>query len=87
VNDGDQDFFELPGTVLHLDGDPDYLDFCLSAYKQLGVTAAGVEVPEEQQPERVVDLIRKHSPDTLSTNRARCPPEGSPWYSRSGKLS
>ncbi len=65
VNDVDQDFFELPGTVLHLDGDPDYLDFCLSAYKQLGVTAAGVEVPEEQQPERVVDLIRKHSPDIL----------------------
>jgi spore coat assembly protein len=64
-NDGNYDFFELPGTVLHLDGDPDYLDFCLSAYKQLGVTAAGVEAPEEQQPRLVVDLIRKHAPDIL----------------------
>ncbi|NMA54390.1 MAG: sporulation peptidase YabG [Firmicutes bacterium] len=65
VNDGGCDFFELPGTVLHLDGDPDYLGFCLSAYKQLGVTAAGVEVPEERQPRLVTDLIRKHTPDIL----------------------
>lgn len=65
VNDGDQDFFEVPGKVLHLDGDPDYLDFCLSAYKQLGVMAEGIKVPEEQQPERVVDLIQKHAPDIL----------------------
>ncbi|MGI6129027.1 MAG: sporulation peptidase YabG [bacterium] len=65
VNDGDPGFFELPGTVLHLDGDSDYLDFCLSAYKQLGVTAHGVKVSEEEQPKQVADLIRKYSPDIL----------------------
>ncbi len=65
VNDGDRDFFELPGKVLHLDGDPDYLEFCLSAYKQLGVIAEGVKVPEEKQSEQVGELIRRHSPDIL----------------------
>ncbi|MDK2784450.1 MAG: spore coat assemly protein [Bacillota bacterium] len=64
-NGGEESFFELPGKVLHLDGDPDYLDFCLSAYKQLGVTAAGKEVPEEEQPKHVAELIREHSPDIL----------------------
>lgn len=64
-NDGTQDFFELPGKVLHLDGDADYLEFCLSAYKQLGVSAVGVQVPEEKQPERVVELLWEHSPDIL----------------------
>lgn len=65
ANGGEENFFELPGKVLHLDGDPDYLDFCLSAYKQLGVTAAGKEVPEEEQPKLVAELIREHSPDIL----------------------
>ncbi|MDI3538291.1 MAG: spore coat assemly protein [Bacillota bacterium] len=64
-NGGEENFFELPGKVLHLDGDPDYLDFCLSAYKQLGVIAAGKEVPEEEQPKHVAELIREHSPDIL----------------------
>ena len=64
-DDGGPGFFELPGTVLHLDGDPDYLEFCLSAYKQLGVTAYGIKVPEEQQPNQVIELIRKYSPDIL----------------------
>ncbi|NLY49859.1 MAG: sporulation peptidase YabG [Firmicutes bacterium] len=64
-NDGTQDFFELPGTVLHLDGDPDYLEFCLNAYKQLGMTAVGINVSEQEQPKYVADLIREHSPDIL----------------------
>ena len=50
--------------MLHLDGD-DYLEFCLSAYKQLGVIAEGVKVPEEKQSEQVGELIRGHSPDIL----------------------
>ena len=28
------EYFYLPGRILHIDGDPDYLDKCMSFYKQ-----------------------------------------------------
>lgn len=58
-------FLELPGKVLHLDGDQDYLKECLDYYRQLKVPCVGAHVPEEEQPERVVELIEMHSPDIL----------------------
>ena len=36
---------KIPGKVLHLDGDKDYLENCLSEYRKLGLTAVGQYVP------------------------------------------
>ncbi len=55
----------LPGRVLHLDGDGDYLKNCLRYYEQLGVPTVGEHVPEESQPEKVVALLKAHLPDIL----------------------
>lgn len=57
--------FDIPGTVLHIDGDGDYLDLCMSTYKQLSIPADGYNVPEEEQPAIVEDLLKKHAPDML----------------------
>lgn len=57
--------FEIPGTVLHIDGDKEYLDLCLSTYKQLNIRASGFYVPENEQPERVKDLLLEYTPDIL----------------------
>ena len=38
----------LFGRVLHIDGDKELLDKCLSLYKDLGVSAIGVCLKEEQ---------------------------------------
>lgn len=57
--------FEIPGTVLHLDGDKEYLDLCLSTYKQLNIRASGFYVPECEQPERVKDYLLEYTPDIL----------------------
>ncbi|WP_027717148.1 sporulation peptidase YabG [Desulfovirgula thermocuniculi] len=57
--------FDVPGSVLHLDGDGDYLELCLTTYRQLGIPAHGYQVDEERQPEVVVDLLKKHRPDIL----------------------
>jgi len=57
--------FELPGTVLHLDGDREYLDLCLSTYRQLNIRASGFYVPECEQPERVKELLLEYTPDIL----------------------
>jgi len=59
------DGFDLPGTVLHIDGDSDYLELCLTTYKQLNIPANGYCVNEEQQPQVVGNLLAKHIPDLL----------------------
>lgn len=56
---------KMPGRVLHLDGDGDYLKNCLRYYQELGVPVVGEHVPEEAQPDKVVPLIRTHLPDIL----------------------
>ena len=57
--------FDVPGRVLHLDGDRDYLDLCNTTYRQLGVPVNGYYVPEAEQPSRVAELLRAHNPDIL----------------------
>ncbi|NLP17541.1 MAG: sporulation peptidase YabG [Firmicutes bacterium] len=58
-------FFEVPGSVLHLDGDEEYLEICLSTYKQLDVKAYGLCLPEAEMPHRVRELLEEYQPDIL----------------------
>jgi spore coat assembly protein len=57
--------FDVPGTVLHIDGDGDYLDLCLTTYRQLGIPAYGYRLAEEKQVKNVGDLLSGHRPDIL----------------------
>ncbi|MBM7855182.1 spore coat assembly protein [Desulfohalotomaculum tongense] len=57
--------FDKPGTVLHLDGDEDYLNLCLTTYRQMGVPAHGYHVAEERQPRVVAQYLEEHRPDIL----------------------
>lgn len=61
----ENDFFEVPGKVLHLDADEEYLEKCLGSYKQLGIPAFGFAILEEEQPKRVVELVKEYRPDIL----------------------
>jgi spore coat assembly protein len=58
-------FFEIPGCVLHLDGDEEYLEICLNTYKQLDIKATGFCIPEGEIHLRVRDLLEEHQPDIL----------------------
>lgn len=58
-------YFEIPGTVLHLDGDAEYLQKCLDAYRQLNLNANGFAIPEREQPRQVAKYLRKYTPDIL----------------------
>ncbi|MDW7652003.1 MAG: sporulation peptidase YabG [Bacillota bacterium] len=60
-----EEFFELPGKILHLDGDEDYLDECLKAYRSLNLEAVGFFIPEKEQPEKIWGLLHEHRPDIL----------------------
>lgn len=56
---------KLPGRVLHIDGDRDYLEKCLEYYKKLGISATGYHFPESQQPSRVVSLVEQLRPSLV----------------------
>lgn len=62
---GEIETFDVPGQVLHIDGDPDYLELCETTYRQLGVPYHTYYVDEKEQPERVEELLRLHRPDIL----------------------
>ncbi len=61
----EENFFEIPGKVLHLDGDNEYLKECLRVYNNLEIRAEGVYVPEKNQPEAVNELLKKVKPNIL----------------------
>jgi spore coat assembly protein len=58
-------FFEMPGKVLHLDGDPVYLRRSMAVYRQLGVPAAGVYAHESRMAETLAGLLPRVRPDIV----------------------
>ncbi|MDG5789974.1 sporulation peptidase YabG [Evansella sp. AB-P1] len=58
-------YFELPGKVLHLDGDSLYLKKCTQVYDRLGVPVYGVHLQEKEMPMQVASLIEMVRPDIL----------------------
>jgi spore coat assemly protein len=61
----EKDFFQIPGRVLHLDGDPLYLRKCLDLYERIGVPVYGVYCEESEMSEKVGVLIEQFRPDIL----------------------
>ena len=57
--------YGMPGKVLQIDGDKDYLKICLDVYTELGIPAVGVAIPEANQYKEVISLLEKHNPDIL----------------------
>lgn len=58
-------FFDVPGRVLHLDGDEEYLSMCLKTYNQLNIEAIGRWVEESKQADVITDLLDEVRPDIL----------------------
>ncbi|WP_245867587.1 Sporulation-specific protease YabG [Sporomusa silvacetica DSM 10669] len=58
-------YFDLPGRVLHLDGDEEYLKMCLKTYNQLNLQAEGRWVEENKQADVIINLLEEIRPDIL----------------------
>lgn len=58
-------FFDVPGRVLHIDGDEEYLKMCLKTYSQLNIEAVGRCIDEVKQPIFVTGLVEQYHPDIL----------------------
>lgn len=57
--------FEMPGKVLHLDGDPVYLQKSMAVYNQLRVPAEGHYIREANLAEAVARLLPHVQPNIL----------------------
>lgn len=64
-NPGEPSFFEVPGKVLHLDGDERYLKKSLSLYEKLRVPAQGYFVTESQMAGALYRLLPSVQPDVV----------------------
>ncbi|WP_147535868.1 sporulation peptidase YabG [Bacillus marasmi] len=77
----DINIFQVPGKVLHLDGDPSYLKKCMMVYEKVGVPVYGVHCNEKEMPLKVGQLLDYYRPDILVIT-------GHDSYSKSkGKMS
>ena len=58
-------FFYLPGRILHIDGDGEYLERCMSFYKNMNIKANGISIPEYDISEKIIDLLTEYRPDIV----------------------
>lgn len=59
------DFFQMPGKVLHLDGDPSYLQKCMDMYEKIGIPVQGIYCNENEMPLKIGYFIDRYRPDIL----------------------
>ena len=64
-NESRGDFFYLPGKILHIDGDEEYLEKCLDYYKSIGVYAVGKKIEEKEIANQIVPLLKMIKPDVV----------------------
>jgi spore coat assemly protein len=58
-------YFQIPGKVLHLDGDSSYLKKCTDLYEKIGIPVYGVHCNEKEMASKVGQLIDYYRPDIL----------------------
>lgn len=61
----DASYFEMPGRVLHLDGDNNYLKKSMQLYNTMGVPAQGLYLHESQMADVLYRLLPQTRPDIV----------------------
>lgn len=60
-----QEYFYLPGKILHIDSDTDFLNRCLDYYKKVGIWAKGINEKEENMPDKMIDWLQEYKPNIV----------------------
>ena len=58
-------YFYLPGKILHVDGDLDYLDRSMKFYDSIGIKANGICLDEKEIFFKISNLIKEYRPDII----------------------
>lgn len=59
------EYFYLPGKILHIDGDDDYLARCMKFYKDLNIMAYGMKIKEQDISYEIGAYLNKFKPNIL----------------------
>ena len=59
------EFFYLPGKILHIDGDTEYLQRCLEYYKKHNIFAIGKRMNEIEISSKIWNLLEEYKPDIV----------------------
>ena len=59
------DYFYLPGKILHIDADKDYLDRCLKYYDEANIWAMGINEKEENISLYIGDWLEEYRPNIV----------------------
>ena len=56
---------KLPGKILHIDGDNDYLERCMKFYEDMRVKANGISLSEIDMGSKITSLLKEFEPDIV----------------------
>lgn len=59
------DYFYLPGKILHIDSDEDYLKKCLEYYKEANIWAMGIKENEENFSLYIKEWLEEYEPNII----------------------
>ena len=65
VNLNRNEYFYLPGKVVHIDGDEDYLSRCMNFYDKVHVKAYGINLKEDEISNKIKSILEEYNPDIL----------------------
>lgn len=65
ILDEREEYFYMPGKILHIDADLDYLNRCLKYYKESNIWATGKCINENEIKYQIKDLIIEHNPNIV----------------------
>jgi spore coat assemly protein len=58
-------YYYIPGVILHLDTDNDYLEKCMNYYKSKNIKCYGYVFDASEFSEKINELINKHNPNVI----------------------
>ena len=59
------EYFYLPGKILHIDGDNEYLERCIKFYKKLNIMAYGLKIDEKDISFELEKYLSRFKPNIL----------------------
>ena len=59
------EYFYMPGKILHIDGDNEYLSRCINYYNKQGLWSKGICLKEEEVAENIEKLLNEYQPNIL----------------------
>ena len=65
INIDRSQYFYLPGKILHIDGDDEYLERCMKFYYNLRIKANGITLNEVDISYKIGDLLNEFQPDIV----------------------